>query len=128
MLSRLACTRTFITPTLLKSTLQQVPRAPRVQIIRSFKSRAERINEKITLKEKLMAPPGESLTLTLNDEINDTQLKFQVRMHLRLEKEHSLVDLQLVLGHFASMDSALDLEQTHCKIHSKFSLFASKFL
>lgn len=62
MLSRLACTKTFITPTLLKSAIKNVPR--RSQALRTFaeetkfRTRAERINEKMSLKERAMAPPG----------------------------------------------------------------------
>jgi hypothetical protein len=65
MLSRLACTKNIINPTLLKSAIQNVPR--RQQIFRQFaedsrfKTRAERINEKMSLKERAMAPPGELL-------------------------------------------------------------------
>jgi hypothetical protein len=61
MLSRLACTKTFITPNLLKSAIQNVPRR---QTLRNFaeetkfRTRAERINEKMSLKERIMAPPG----------------------------------------------------------------------
>lgn len=62
MLSRLACSKTFITPTLLKSAIQNVPR--RQQIVRKFaeetkfKTRSERINDRMTLKERMMAPAG----------------------------------------------------------------------
>ena len=62
MLSRLACTKSFINPTILKSAIQNVPR--RQQIFRTFaeetkfKTRSERISDKLTLKERAMAPPG----------------------------------------------------------------------
>lgn len=61
MLSRLACTKSFISPTLLKSAIQNVPRR---QVLRTFaeetkfKTRSERINERLTLKERIMAPAG----------------------------------------------------------------------
>lgn len=61
MLSRLTCTKTFITPALLKSAIQNVPRR---QVLRTFaeeskfRSRSERISEKMSLKERAMAPPG----------------------------------------------------------------------
>lgn len=62
MLSRLACSKVFISPTLLKSAIQNVPRR---QVLRTFaeeskfKTRSERINEKMSLKERAMAPAGE---------------------------------------------------------------------
>lgn len=62
MLSRLACTRSMINPTLIKSAIQNVP--TKRQIFRTFaeesrfKTRTERINEKLSLKERMMAPPG----------------------------------------------------------------------
>ena len=63
MLSRLACTKTFFNPVLIKSALQNVPKSQR-QIFRTFaeeskfKTRAERINERMSLKERVMAPAG----------------------------------------------------------------------
>lgn len=62
MLSRLACTRSMVNPTLIKSALQNVP--SKRQIFRTFaeesrfKTRSERINEKLSLRERAMAPPG----------------------------------------------------------------------
>lgn len=52
----------MINPTLIKSAIQNVP--TKRQIFRTFaedtrfKTRAERINEKLSLKERAMAPPG----------------------------------------------------------------------
>jgi hypothetical protein len=63
MLSRLACTKTFINPVLVKSAIQNAPKGPR-QMFRTFanesrfQSRAERINERMSLKERVMAPAG----------------------------------------------------------------------
>lgn len=64
MLSRLVCGRTFVSSSLVKSAFQNVPR--RQQIIRTFaedakfKTRTERINERMTLRERAMAPPGKN--------------------------------------------------------------------
>lgn len=64
MLSRLACTKTFINPILVKSAIQNAPKGPR-QMFRTFaneskqyQTRAERINERMSLKERIMAPAG----------------------------------------------------------------------
>lgn len=72
MLSRLACSKSFITPSLLKSAIQNVPRR---QVLRTFaeeskfKTRSERIGERMTLKERAMAPPGKHRQLVSNHEI-----------------------------------------------------------
>ncbi|CRK89602.1 CLUMA_CG003237, isoform A [Clunio marinus] len=61
MLSRLVTANTIIHSSVLKSALQNVPRR---QILRTFaedakfKTRAERINERMSLKERAMAPAG----------------------------------------------------------------------
>lgn len=63
MLSRLACTKLFVNPILVKSAIQNAPKGPR-QVFRTFaqesryQSRAERINERMSLKERAMAPAG----------------------------------------------------------------------
>lgn len=62
MLSRLACTRITINPVFVKSAIQNLPKNR--QIFRQFaedarfKTRAERINEKMSLRERAMAPAG----------------------------------------------------------------------
>lgn len=62
MLSRLVCSKSFVSTSLLKSAIQNVPR--RQQVLRTFaeeskfKTRAERTNERMTLKERAMAPAG----------------------------------------------------------------------
>lgn len=62
MLSRLACTRTSINPAFIKSAIQNLPKNR--QIIRQFaedakfRTRSERINEKMSLRERAMAPAG----------------------------------------------------------------------
>lgn len=62
MLSRLACTKSFVNPSLFKSGIQV--NVPRRQVFRTFaeeskfKTRSERINEKMSLKERIMAPAG----------------------------------------------------------------------
>lgn len=64
MLSRLACSKAFINPVLVKSAIQNVPKGGQRQIFRTFanesrfQSRAERINERMSLKERAMAPAG----------------------------------------------------------------------
>ena len=63
MLSRLACTKTFINPILVKSAIQNAPKSQK-QIFRTFaqesryQTRAERINQRMSLKERAMAPAG----------------------------------------------------------------------
>lgn len=62
MLSRLVCTRIVINTSFLKSAIQNVPKQR--QIIRNFaedvkfKTRSERINERMSLKDRAMAPAG----------------------------------------------------------------------
>jgi len=64
MLSRLVCTKSIVTTSLLRNAIQHVPR--RQQFVRKFaeeskfRTRAERINEKISLKERIMAPAGKN--------------------------------------------------------------------
>jgi growth hormone-inducible transmembrane protein len=63
MLSRLVCNRTLINPVLIKSAIQNLPKTRKTFIRKfaedaRFKTRSERINEKISLKERAMAPAG----------------------------------------------------------------------
>lgn len=66
MLSRLVCGRSFVSSSLVKNAFQNVPR--RQQFVRKFaedakfKTRTERINERMTLRERAMAPPGKNGT------------------------------------------------------------------
>lgn len=67
MLSRLVCGRAVLNTSLLKSAIQNVStKNPQLVPVRKFASpgggfrtRAERIAERQTLKETAMAPPGE---------------------------------------------------------------------
>lgn len=70
MLSRLAVTTTRINPVFIKSAVQNLPKN-RQTIFRQFaedvkyRSRSERINERMSLKERAMAPAGPNGTLIL---------------------------------------------------------------
>lgn len=105
MLSRLASSKTFITPSLLKSAIQHVPRR---QVLRTFaeeskfKTRTERINERVTLKERIMAPAGKWKKKASRNIIQIISI-FQERMRLLSEKVHWLVEALLALVHCASM-------------------------
>ena len=62
MLSRLAVTTTRFNPVFIKSAIQNLPKNR--QIVRQFaedakfRTRSERINERMSLKERAMAPAG----------------------------------------------------------------------
>uniref|UniRef100_U5EQS8 Putative growth hormone-induced protein n=1 Tax=Corethrella appendiculata TaxID=1370023 RepID=U5EQS8_9DIPT len=61
MLSRLACSNRFlISPTLLKSAIQNVPKRQQVfrQFTRDNRETFTRTRERMTIKERAMAPPG----------------------------------------------------------------------
>lgn len=69
MLSRLVCGKAVLNATLLKSAVQNVSGSSRNQVFKlnvrkyateggGFRTRAERIAERQTLKEKAMSPPG----------------------------------------------------------------------
>lgn len=120
MLSRLACTKTFISPALLKSAIQNVPRR---QVLRNFaedakfKTRAERINERMSLKERAMAPPGEDATNDSSQHLHQLS-SFKVQMHSPSAKELSPEDQQSGWALYAFMDSAWDPAPTLFRTHS----------
>lgn len=70
MLSRLALTTTRINPVFIKSAIQNLPKN-RHTIVRQFaedakfRTRSERINERMSLKERAMAPAGPNGMLIL---------------------------------------------------------------
>lgn len=79
MFSRLACTKISINPALLKSAIQNLPRNR--QIVRQFaedarfKTRSERINERLSLREKIMAPAGPNGKLLPKSCVKNAYLK-----------------------------------------------------